>query len=195
MNKIIPLFIFMSFYLQAALVGETAPRFKLKNQNDVEVSLEQFKGKFVVLEWLNHGCPFVKKHYGANNMQSLQKKYTGKGVVWLSIISSAPGKQGYVDVAGAVEQMKVHASNASMVLLDSSGDVGKKYSAKTTPHMFVIDKNQKVVYEGAIDSEASTDPSDIAGAKNYVALALDSLLSGKTVAIDRTKPYGCSVKY
>lgn len=185
----------VSFFSHASLVDKQAPSFTLKNHLNKSISLDDFKGKVVVLEWLNHGCPFVKKHYSSENMQKHQDKYTGKGVVWLSIISSAPGKQGHVDAEEAKSEMKDKKSKASMVLLDPTGDVGKKYSAKTTPHMYVINKEGVVVYEGAIDSISSTDESDIAEAENYVAQALDNVLEGKEVKIKKTKPYGCSVKY
>jgi hypothetical protein len=148
-----------------------------------------------VLEWLNHGCPFVKKHYSSGNMQSLQKKYGEKGVVWLSVVSSAPGKQGYnlPDDANALST-EMKAAPAA-VLLDPTGEVGKLYDARTTPHMFVINPEGVIIYNGAIDDKRSTDVEDISTSKNYVAAALDEAMSGKPVTVAATQPYGCSVKY
>lgn len=175
--------------------GTTAPDFSLAAASGKTVKLSDFKGKTVVLEWLNHGCPFVRKHYDSGNMQSLQRTYTGKGVVWLSIISSAEGKQGHVDAKGAAADKVSNKSSATDILLDPTGTVGKTYEAKTTPHMYVINPQGVLVYQGAIDDKASADPADVKSAKNYVAAALDATLSGKTVAIGSTKSYGCGVKY
>lgn len=175
--------------------GAMAPDFTLKSASGKEVKLSDYKGKTVVLEWLNHGCPFVKKHYVSGNMQELQKKYTDKGIVWLSVISSAEGKQGYVDAKGATQDKATHKSYATDILLDSKGTVGGMYEAKTTPHMFIVDASGKLVYQGAIDSVASTDTNDVAKADNYVAQALDSMLANKPVKVAKTKSYGCSVKY
>lgn len=179
----------------AAEIGKAAPAFTLQAASGKEVSLSDFKGKTVVLEWLNHGCPFVKKHYEAGNMQALQKDYTAKGVVWLSVISSAPGKQGHVDARGALADLSRVKSNASEVLLDPKGVVGRAFEAKVTPHMYVINSAGVLVYQGAIDSISSADPADIPKAKNYVAQALDATLEGKAVAEASTKAYGCGVKY
>ena len=183
-----------SFALES---GKQAPDFKLAGAGtkDGEMSLSQFKGKIVVLEWLNHGCPFVRKHYDSGNMQALQKKYVGQNVIWLSIISSAPGKQGHVDAAGAREDVVKNKSGATTVLLDPAGSVGKLYEAKTTPHMYIIDKDGKLAYQGAIDDKPDTEQSSIAGAKNYVAEALDLIIAGKPVSAHTTKAYGCGVKY
>lgn len=170
--------------------GKPAPDFKLG-----DVKLSQFKGKVVVLEWLNHGCPFVRKHYDSGNMQALQEKYTKKDVVWLSIISSAKDKQGYVDAAGAEADKTKNKSFASKILLDPIGAVGMQYGAKTTPHMYVIDAQGTLVYQGAIDDKPDTDKESIKGAKNYVAEALDLVLAGKKVTHATTKSYGCGVKY
>jgi AhpC/TSA family len=175
--------------------GAQAPDFTLKSASGSEIKLSDYKGKIVVLEWLNHGCPFVKKHYSSGNMQALQKTYTGKNVIWFSVISSAPGKQGHVDAAGALKDKQDKKSQATDILLDPSGEVGKLYDAKTTPHMFVVDKSGALAYQGAIDSVADTEPGSIASAKNYVALGLDALISGKKVAQEKTQSYGCSVKY
>lgn len=179
----------------AAENGVQAPAFTLQGVSGKTVNLSDYKGKTVVLEWMNHGCPFVKKHYGANNMQTLQKTYTDKGVVWLSIISSAEGKQGYVTAEEGAKEKKEHGSKATDVLLDPKGTVGQAYGAKTTPHMFVIDPKGTLVYQGAIDSNNSADPKDIPSAKNFVAAALDATLAGKAVEVPKTQSYGCSVKY
>lgn len=176
-------------------VGEPAPNFSLAGADGQTHSLADYKGKTVVLEWTNADCPFVKKHYSGGNMQSLQKTYTGKDVVWLSIISSAPGKQGHVDAAGASKIVKEKSAMPTQVLLDGKGDVGRLYEAKTTPHLFIIDKSGKLVYAGGIDSEPSADPADIATATPYVKNALDELLAGKPVTTAVTRPYGCSIKY
>ncbi|MCB0220429.1 MAG: thioredoxin family protein [Chrysiogenetes bacterium] len=175
--------------------GEPAPAFTLQSSTGQEISLADYLGKYVVLEWLNHGCPYVKKHYKSGNMQKLQKRYTEKGVVWLSVISSAPGKQGHGSPEETEAQRKARGSNASAVLIDESGAVGKKYGAKATPHMYVITPEGTLAYVGAIDDRPTTDLADVDGAKNYVADALDALLAGKPVATSATKAYGCSVKY
>jgi peroxiredoxin len=179
----------------ATQVGQTAPDFKLPATNGKTVDLSQYKGKVVVLEWFNHQCPFVKKHYESGNMQSLQKDYTAKGVVWLSICSSAKGKQGYGSASEHDAEVKSTKAAPTAVLIDEDGKVGHLYGAKTTPDMFVIDKKGVLVYAGAIDSKADTDVESIKGAKNYVKEALDELLKGKAVATSSVKSYGCSVKY
>jgi len=194
---LIPLFA-LGLSLQASAAvepGEEAPDFTLTDSKGTSHKLSDFRGKLVVLEWLNHDCPFVKKHYGSGNMQKLQKEYTAKGVVWLSIISSAPGKQGHRTGPQADADTKDKNANPTAVLLDPAGEVGQKYEAKTTPHMFVIDKEGKVIYAGAIDSIRSTDPADTARSENYVRQALDAALAGKAVPTPSTKPYGCGVKY
>jgi len=179
----------------AAKVGTAAPAFTAVDSSGKEVSLADYKGKTVVLEWLNKGCPYVQKHYGSGNMQKLQKAYAAKGVVWLSVVSSAEGKQGYVTGAEADEDTKASGAAPSKVLLDPHGTLGGLYGAKTTPHMYVVDKAGVLRYAGAIDSNSSADPGTIASAENYVAGALDAVLAGKKVAKASTKPYGCSVKY
>jgi peroxiredoxin len=176
-------------------VGSDAPDFTLKDTSGKAHSLSDFKGKFVVLEWFNEGCPFVKKHYTSGNMQKLQKEYTGKDVVWLSINSSAPGEQGHMTPETAPKTMGEWKMDSTKVLLDHDGKVGKMYGAKTTPHMFVIDKAGKLVYQGAIDSKPTPNTADLDGAENYVRVALDNSMAGKPVATTSTKPYGCSVKY
>ena len=184
-----------AFAAEPLKTGEAAPGFTLKDTNGKEHSLSDFKGKVVVLEWTNYGCPFVKKHYGGGNMQKLQAEYTGKGVVWLSICSSAPGKQGYYTAEQWPEQLAAAKAKATALLPDPAGQVGKLYGARTTPHMFVVDKQGRLAYQGAIDDNRSWDPKTIEGAKNYVAAALDALLADEAVAEPETKPYGCSVKY
>jgi len=175
--------------------GEQAPEFTLTDSKGTSHKLSNFRGKLVVLEWLNHECPFVKKHYSGGNMQKIQKEYTAKGVVWLSIISSAPGKQGHRTGPQADADTKDKDAAPTAVLLDPAGEVGQKYGAKTTPEMFVIDQQGKIIYAGAIDSIKSTDSADIAKAENHVRRALDAALAGKPVPTPKTKPYGCSVKY
>lgn len=177
--------------------GVPAPDFTLKSAGtkDGEIKLSNFKGKIVVLEWLNHGCPFVRKHYDSGNMQALQTKYVSKNVIWFSVISSAPGKQGFVSTEEARQDMVKNKSGASNVLLDPTGAVGQLYGAKTTPHMFVVDKEGKLAYQGAIDDIADADQNSVAKAKNYVAEALDLLLENKKVSHPTTKSYGCGVKY
>lgn len=175
-------------------VGKSAPDFNLPGADGKTYSLSQYAGKFVVLEWTNHECPFVKKQYSTGAMQALQKKYTAKGIVWLRIVSSAPGKQGYVTAPEAVKIQAEQKAAPTATLLDPQGQVGRLYQAQTTPHMFVINPAQKLIYEGAIDNKPSADPADVASI-NYVSAALDESLSGKTVATATTKSYGCSVKY
>lgn len=179
----------------AVKVGEPAPDFTLAGADGKTYSLGGFKGKYVVLEWTNHECPFVKKHYGSGNMQSQQKELTGKGAVWLSIVSSAEGKQGHVDAAQALELTKRRNAAPTAVLLDPSGEVGRKYDARTTPHMFVVAPDGKLIYQGGIDSIASTDTDDIPKATPYVKVALAEAMAGKPVTNASTPPYGCSVKY
>ena len=175
--------------------GEAAPAFTGVASNGEEISLSQFAGKTVVLEWTNDGCPFVQKHYNAGNMQATQKQVTDAGGVWISVISSAPGKQGHVDGAGADQLTASRNAQPDYVVLDPSGEIGKAYAAKTTPHMFIIDANGQLRYDGAIDDKPSASPSSLEGATNYVLAAFDAVAAGEEVAEPRTKPYGCSVKY
>lgn len=188
------LLLFISIPVFALTTGEMAPNFSLPGLKK-EVSLNDFKGKIVVLEWLNHGCPFVRKHYDSGNMQKLQKNFTDKGVIWLSIISSAPGKQGHVEQNQALGEKKKYSSHASDILLDPSGKIGKLYAAKTTPHMYIIDNQGKLVYQGAIDDKADADQNSIPSAKNYITSALDELMNGKAITAHTTRSYGCSIKY
>ncbi|EDY82903.1 Redoxin superfamily [Verrucomicrobiia bacterium DG1235] len=181
--------------VSAAKVGAPAPAFTLTDINGETHSLSDFAGKVVVLEWTNYGCPFVKKHYNSGNMQALQKTATGKDVVWLSICSSAEGKQGSMSLSEWKATVKSKGVNASAVLLDVSGAVGRSYGAIATPHMYVIDESGTLVYDGAIDSIASASQSDIAKAENYVMAAIDAVMAGKPVAKAKSKPYGCGIKY
>lgn len=179
----------------ALAVGDAAPDFTLTDSNGKTQTLSQSKGKYVVLEWFNEGCPYVQKHYKGGNMQGLQKQYAAKGVVWYSIISSASGKQGHGTPAQVNARAKEWNAASSAFLLDTDGKVGKLYAAKTTPHMYVISPEGKVIYMGAIDDKATSDPEDIKTSKNYVKEALDQAMAGKPVATTATVPYGCSVKY
>jgi peroxiredoxin len=179
----------------AARVGEPAPDFTVKDSKGRQHRLADYKGKVVVLEWHNQGCPYVKKQYDSGNMQRLQKDWTAKGVVWLTVISSAPGLQGYVTPAEADAYVQQKNAAPSAVLLDPTGVMGRAYDAKTSPHMFVIDKEGRLAYNGAIDDKPTTDLADVPGAKNYVSEALTAVFAGQPVPTTTTKPYGCSVKY
>lgn len=179
----------------AVSVGKPAPEFSLPGTDGKSWDLAAQKGKIVVLEWFNESCPFVKKHYSSGNMQKLQSEYTKKGVVWFTVLSSAPGKQGFATGPELKNILEASKAASTSGLLDPSGKVGKLFEAKTTPHLFVINKEGVLVYDGAIDDNSSADPSTIAGAKNYVKLALDALLVGNPVKESSSKPYGCSVKY
>jgi peroxiredoxin len=178
-----------------AVVGQPAPAFTAGDSNGQTRSLADFRGKVVVLEWWNHECPFVGKHYGSGNMQKLQKEWTGKGVVWLTVSSSAPGKQGHVDGAKANALMKEKGGAPTAVLLDHDGSIGRSYGAKTTPHMFVIDPKGVAAYAGGIDDKPSTDVADVASARNFVAAALAEVTAGRPVTVATSQPYGCGVKY
>lgn len=172
-----------------------APDFTLQNENGQKIELKDYRGNYIVLEWLNHGCPFVKKHYSSKNMQTTQKKVIDKNTKWFSIISSAKGKQGYSTPQKALADKKNVNSYASAILLDTDGKVGQAYQAKTTPHMFIIDPSGKVIYEGAIDSIASTDKEDIIKAQNYILEMFRKIKKGESLKVKKTHPYGCSVKY
>ena len=174
--------------------GQVAPNFTLTDSYGQKHSLAEYKGKFVVLEWFNPECPFVKKHY-QGNMQILQKEYTAHGVVWLSINSSARGKQGSFTPQGFNKFMTGKAACPSAVLLDTDGKVGHLYGAQTTPHMFIINPQGILIYQGAIDDIPSVNSADVLKAQNYVRAALDAAMNGKPVAVATTKSYGCSVKY
>jgi peroxiredoxin len=193
--RIFPLLLITSLAGMGARIGAPAPDFSATDTHGASHRLADYRGKFVVLEWHNRECPYTHKHYASGNMQKLQKQWTGRGAVWFTVISSASGTQGYVtaDKENAyVEQ--VHASPTA-VLLDPSVDVGRLYGAKTTPHIFIIDRDGVVIYNGAIDDRPTTDTSDISAAKNYVNAALEDAMAGKPVSEPVTRPYGCSVKY
>ena len=192
---LVPAFALSALMAVALPPASTAPEFKGVDSNGVEHSLAEYRGKFVVLEWANQGCPYEQKHYQSGNMESLQKQWTSKGVVWLSIISSAPGQQGYVTPAAENDYLKTMKASPTAALLDPQGTIGHLYDAKTTPHMFVIDPAGKIVYQGALDDKPTPDPSSLKGADNYVSDALTAAMAGKPVAVAATRPYGCSVKY
>jgi len=183
------------FAAESPKVGSAAPDFSLTDSNGQKHSLGEYKGKWVVLEWFNPQCPFVQKHYGTGNMQKLQQEYAAKGVTWLSIDSSAPGKEGNLSPEAANKKIAEWRMKSSALLLDPEGKAGQSYGAKNTPHMFIINPDGKIAYEGAIDSKATANPRDIPTATNYVKVALDESLGGKPISNPNTKPYGCSVKY
>jgi peroxiredoxin len=185
----------MALPLLGARVGQTAPGFVGTDSQGKTHKLSEYRGKVVVLEWHNQGCPYTKKHYESGNMQKLQKEWTAKGVIWLTVISSAPGEQGYVTAEQENSYLKQTNSTPTAVLLDPTGVIGHLYAAKTTPHMYVISPQGTLVYEGAIDSKPTSDPKDIPGATNWVQAALTEATAGKAVSTPVTTPYGCSVKY
>jgi peroxiredoxin len=178
-----------------AVPGQAAPAFELTDASGKKVMLADFKGKFVVLEWTNPGCPFVVKHYGSQNMQSLQKEATAKGVVWLSISSTARDHADYLPPPALAQRYKEWGSAPTAMLMDDSGKVGRAYGARTTPHMYVIDPKGLLVYAGGIDDKRSANPEDVKTAKNFVRAALAEALAGKPVGTPSATPYGCSVKY
>jgi hypothetical protein len=179
----------------AVKIGDPAPGFTIVDSNGKQQHLSDYKGKYVVLEWHNQGCPYTKKHYESGNMQRLQKEWTGKGVVWLTVISSAPGMQGFVTPSQENEYLKTMNAAPTAVLMDMGGSMGHLYGAKTTPHMFIIGPNGTLIYNGAIDDHSSSDKNDIPNSKNYVSAALQEAMAGKPVTEAATRPYGCSVKY
>jgi hypothetical protein len=179
----------------APAVGQPAPNFRLADMNGRAVTLSDYRGKTVVLEWHNPGCPFVQKHYGSGNMQKAQAAAAQQGVVWLSINSGAPGKQGHMDAAAAKAMVGKVGAKPAAYLLDPKGVVGKVYDAKTTPHMYVINAKGTLVYAGGIDDKPTANPADINGARNHVLAALSELKAGKPISVATSRPYGCSVKY
>lgn len=179
----------------APAIGQAAPEFKAVDTYGKAHSLSQYRGKWVVLEWLNHGCPYVRKHYNNNVMQALQKKYADKGVVWLSIVSSAPGKQGHYSNDEANELTKEKGAAPHAVLVDETGTVGGLYRAITTPHMFVINPQGTLVYMGGIDDKPTARAADLKGARPHVDIALQEAMAGKPVSVPTSQPYGCNVKY
>jgi peroxiredoxin len=176
-------------------VGSAAPDFSAPDATGKTQSLSEYKGKYVVLEWFNPECPFVKKHYGSDNMQKLQAEYTGKGVVWLTIDSNAPGSEGNITADQAKKIMDSWKTKQTALVLDPESKIAKLYGAKNTPNMVVISPEGKIVYEGAIDSKATPNPADIPSSTNYVKAALDEALTGKPVSNAQTRPYGCHITY
>ena len=176
-------------------VDKPAPLFSATDSNGKTHNLADYRGKIVVLEWTNHDCPYVRKHYGAGNMQALQNDAREADIVWLTVISSAPGKQGYVDPAEANKLTASRNAAPHAVLLEPDGAIGKAYGARTTPHMYIIDAQGVLRYKGGIDDKPTSDPADIDGAENYVRAALADLASGSAVRTPVSRPYGCSVKY
>ena len=176
-------------------IGEAAPAFTLSDTHGNEQALESYRGKWVVLEWLNYGCPYVGKHYNSGNMSALQAKYRDQDVVWFSIVSSARGQQGYYEPDEMIAMNEEKGNKATAVLLDPEGEVGRAYGARTTPQMVVIDPDGALRYNGAIDDKPTTRLSDVEDAHNYLAAALDEAMAGKEVSQPRTQPYGCGVKY
>jgi peroxiredoxin len=183
------------FALDPPPVGSAAPDFSLSNAKGETHSLSQYKGKYVVLEWFNPQCPFVKKHYGSGNMQKLQEEYASKGVVWLTINSSAPGTWGALTPEQTDQKITEWKMHQTALLLDPEGKTGRAYGAKNTPSMVVINSEGNIIYEGAIDSKPTPNPADIPNSTNYVRAALDESLGGKPVTTAKTKPYGCAVEY
>jgi peroxiredoxin len=177
------------------VLGKPAPAFQVLGADGKTHSLSQYKGKTVVLEWTNEGCPYVQKHYRSGAMQGLQKGAASDGTVWLTVISSAPGKQGYRSPEDAKSWKSANNASSTALLIDAKGEVGKAYEAKTTPHMYVVDKGGNLVYMGGIDDKPSADPASLKGAKNYVVAALADVQAGRAVATPASKPYGCSIKY
>lgn len=176
-------------------VGAPAPAFNATDSYGQAHSLSQYQGKYVVLEWHNQGCPYTRKHYVSGNMQNLQKLWTARGVVWFTVISSAPGQQGYVTPSEENAYVEKMHAVPTAVLMDSDGKIGRLYNAKTTPQMIVISPDGHLIYDGAIDSKATPDADDIRTADNYVNDALTAAMAGKPVATPFTRPYGCSIKY
>jgi hypothetical protein len=179
----------------AVIPGATAPNFKGTDSNGAQHALSDYRGKYVVLEWANQGCPYDRKHYLSGSIESQQKDWTAKGVVWLSVISSAPGEQGYVTPAEENTYLRKMNAAPTAALLDPTGAIARLYEAKTTPHIFVIDPTGKLIYQGALDDKPTPDQEDLKGARNYLNETLTASMAGKPVPIASTRPYGCSVKY
>lgn len=179
----------------AVATGAQAPAFSAQDANGQTRTLAEFRGRLVVLEWTNHGCPYVRKHYDSRNMQTLQQEATANGIVWLQIISSAPGEQGHLDAAGARARVQTDDAHPTATLLDPSGAIGRAYGALTTPHMFIINPEGVILYQGAIDDRPSARPASLEGANNYVRAALADIGAGRAVRTTQTTPYGCNVKY
>jgi hypothetical protein len=190
-------FTFATFTLPALAVapGTPAPDFKGTDSNGTQHTLSEYRGKYVVLEWANKGCPYDQKHYLSGSIESQQRDWTAKGVVWLSVISSAPGEQGYVTPSEENTYLKTMHAAPTAALLDPTGAIGRLYEAKTTPHIFVIDPTGKLIYQGALDDKPTTEQADLKSARNYLNETLTAAMSGKPVPVASTRPYGCSVKY
>ncbi len=201
MLRVVMIFLSLGFFafsttaLAMPKIGQAAPDFVAVDSNGVAHKLADFAGKKVILEWFNKDCPFVRKHYDSKNMQQLQARYTAEGAVWLTVISSAPGKQGYVTAQEANADAKRLDQQATAILLDSDGEMGRAYQARTTPHIYLIDEKGILQYMGAIDSIRSANPADVAKAENYLVAAMTALSAGQTPKVTATAPYGCSVKY
>ncbi len=178
-----------------AVVGQQAPDFSVVDAHGNMHSLSDFEGQYVILEWLNHGCPFVRKHYDGNNMQELQQRYTEKGVVWLSVVSSAPGTQGYMEPEETLQTAAEKGAAPTAILLDVDGTMGRAYDARVTPHMYIINPEGVLEFNGAIDDRPTARARDLEGAHNYVVAAMTSLLNGEPVEVTTNTPYGCTVKY
>jgi hypothetical protein len=195
-RKLLSLTLFaFSLPVMAVAPGAIAPNFRGTDSNGIQHTLSEYRGKFVVLEWANQGCPYDRKHYLSGSMASQQRDWTAKGVIWLSVISSAPGEQGYVTPSEENAYLKTMRAAPTAALLDPTGAIGRLYEAKTTPHIFVIDPTGKLIYQGAIDDKPTPDQEDLKGARNYLNETLTAAMSGKPVAVASTRPYGCSVKY
>jgi peroxiredoxin len=179
----------------AVEIGSPAPDFTAQDTYGRTHTLSQYKGKFVVLEWHNRECPYTRKHYDSGNMERLQKEWTSRGIVWFTVISSAPGQQGYMTAEQENAYVSQVKASPTAVLLDPTGQLGHRYGAKTTPHMFIINPAEVLIYDGGIDDKPTTDVADIATARNYVSQALEEALAGKPVSTPVSRPYGCSVKY
>ncbi|HYF16739.1 MAG TPA: thioredoxin family protein [Ramlibacter sp.] len=179
----------------APSVGQTAPDFTLQDTSGKAVKLSEFRGKHVVLEWTNPGCPYVRKHYNSGNMPATQKEAVDKGVVWLAINSTEKGSYDYLEPGKLVSWLKERKAVPTATLMDEEGAVGKSYGARTTPHLYIVDPQGRLVYAGGIDSIPSSNPADIPKATNYVRQALNEALAGKPISAAQTRPYGCSIKY
>lgn len=188
-------FLIATHAYSTGVLGQKAPDFSLKDTTGKPISLSDFKGKTVVLEWVNPGCPYVRKHYNVANMQGTQKDAVGKGVVWLAINSTETGHPDYLTAAALQAWMKEQKAAATHTLMDESGSVGQLYGARTTPHIYIVSPQGNLVYAGGIDSIPSASARDIPAATNYVKTALAETLSGKPISNAQTRPYGCSVKY
>lgn len=198
MRRLLPFALILPLAIPAAAqqpTGKAAANFRLMSADGKPVALSDFKGRMVVLEWNNPGCPFVQKHYSSGNMQATQEKARDAGAVWLTINSGAPGKQGHMNPAEAKAFVASAKATPTAYLLDPAGKVGRGYAARTTPHMYVIAPDGRLVYQGGIDDRPTADKADIAGARNHVLAAIAEVKAGKPVSVAETRPYGCSVKY